>query len=436
MLDTNTPTTELEAVNAILAAANEAPVESLDAAAGRPDVALALGALTASMRETLASRWRFNSDINYKLTGTLVGAEYAFPEPADLLAFTLTPTEAQRGLDIVARPSRTYKPAGESVRILANRIGGADTLSVAELYINPVWSVPFSLMPEAARSFIVRSAIRRRVQQSGAGEQALKGAAADEQAALAQLTATESQPVPAVLNDGWSTETDALNAVLASAGLPGVVDVLAAEDQQLTALNTLRQATTDVCSMGWRFNTDRGYGVAPLPATFDWNDVDGTTTPVNIFPAPANLLTARATVCDEQGGSRWIDVAVRMSERYRDTDGKPVRVVADRDNHRDGFPAERTVLWLDVTRRVPFEDMPEEARKYATIMAARRFAPTVASSGAKANVTFQITAEDEAQARVTLQRAEGNKNVRNLFRENPTMRAARGRRPPYDNRYV
>lgn len=435
MLDTYTPTTDLEAVNAILAAANEAPVDSLDAAAGRPDVALALDALTAAMRETLASRWRFNSDINYALAGTVQGGQYVYPEPAGLLAFTLTPTEAQRGLDIVARPSRTYLPGGVSVRILANRMGGADTLSVGTLYINPVWSVPFSLMPETARRFVVRSAIRRRVQQSGASQEQLQAAAADEQAAQSQLTASEQTQTPPLVSDGWATETDALNAVLASAGLPGVVDVLAAEDQQLTALNALRQAVTDVCSMGWRFNTDRGFGIAPLATPFNWLDVDGTNTPVNLFPAPANLLTARATVCDEQGGSQWIDVAVRMAERYRDTGGNPVRLITDRANHRDGFPTDRQVLWLDVTRRVPFSDMPEEARKYATILASRRFAPTVVSD-TRAAIVLRWTAEDESKARTTLQRAEGNKDVRNVFRENPSVRAFRGRNGYRDNRYV
>jgi hypothetical protein len=435
MLDTFTPTTDLEAVNAILAAANEAPVVSLDAAAGRPDVALALDALNSAIRETLATRWRFNSDINYRIAGTLQGAVYVFPEPANLLAFTLTPTEAQRGLDIVSRPSRTYLVDGLSVRILANRIGGIDTLTQSELFINPIWTVPFSLMPEAARRYIVRAAVRRRRQQSGAPDGQVQAAAADEQAALAALTATEAPQVPALVSDGWGTETDALNAILNACNQPGVVDVLAAEDMQLSALNVLRQSVTDVCSMGWRFNSDKGLGLAPVATPFNWTDIDGTITPVNIFLAPDNFISARATVCDEQLGSDWIDVSIRMSERYIDVNAANVKVIADRDNHRDGFPVTRTVLWLDVTRRVPFANLPEPARRYATIMAGRRVAMSLASSN-RLPTTMRWTEEDESQARTALQRTEGNASRPNIFRDNPSVRNMRGRLPRLDLRYL
>lgn len=185
MLDTYTPTTELEAVNAILAAANEAPVDSLDAAAGRGDVALALSTLAEVQRETLSYHWRFNSDINYRLTGVAEGDGYVFPEPPGMLAFTLTRSSAQYGWDIVSRPSRTYQVGGASVRILTDRVGGFDTLSVSELFINPVWAVPFSLMPEHARRYIVRSAVRRRVQQGGYPN--LQACAADEAGAWREL---------------------------------------------------------------------------------------------------------------------------------------------------------------------------------------------------------------------------------------------------------
>lgn len=189
MLDTYTPTTDLEAVNAILAAANEAPVESLDAAAGRGDVALALAALADAYRDTAIRRWRFNSDTYYKLTGTTEAGAFVYPEPDGMLSFTLSRTTEQYGRDIASRPSRTYLVSGESVRILADRFGGSDTIDLPELFINPVWSVDFNLMPECARRFIVRSAVRRRVQESGLPN--IQARAADEAEAWRELREQE-----------------------------------------------------------------------------------------------------------------------------------------------------------------------------------------------------------------------------------------------------
>lgn len=189
-LDTYAPTTDLEAVNAILAAANEAPVDSLDAATGRGDVALALQALNETLREVMSQRWRFNSDYDFKLTGVPEDGEYVYPEPANMLAFTTSADTRRLGYDIVARPSRTFLVDGESVRILANRIGGKDALPFSELVIDPTWFVPFALAPEAARRYIVAAAIRRRVQQSGLTSQ-VQPAAADEAAALKSLRDAE-----------------------------------------------------------------------------------------------------------------------------------------------------------------------------------------------------------------------------------------------------
>jgi hypothetical protein len=61
-LQSFTPTSELDAVNALLAAAGEAPIDSLAAAVGRPDVDLARATLNRTHAEVLAERWTFNLD--------------------------------------------------------------------------------------------------------------------------------------------------------------------------------------------------------------------------------------------------------------------------------------------------------------------------------------------------------------------------------------
>lgn len=215
-----------------------------------------------------------------------------------------------------------------------------------------------------------------------------------------------------ITNLALTTELEAVNVMLSVIGetpLPAGTDLstVTQSDVQM-ALNLLRNTTRDVQSMGWRFNTEHGYQLAPN-TTYDWVDSAGVHTMLNIFTPPANLLRFSITKTTDQQGSGLVDTVIRPSRRWP-TIG--TLVFYDRILNRDGFPvSERPYLYIEPVWGFDFEKMPEEARRYCAISAARQFAQQNVGSQTLAS----FTERDEMLALRNLKREFGEEDDYNML---------------------
>lgn len=192
------------------------------------------------------------------------------------------------------------------------------------------------------------------------------------------------------------TELEAVNEMLLSIGqapvstlsVPGVRDVSLARGH-LTAV------ATDLQLEGWHWNTDEGYSLAP--------DIDGH------IQLPNGVL-----------GFDPVDRTEALTTRRRPGTTGTLSVY-DRVNHTFKFtkPVVANIVW-----GYGFEDMPEVARRFVAISAARKFqAKTIGSTQLDG-----FGAEDEAQAWRRLQKDERGSRNTNLFRRNRSMQRLYNRR--------
>lgn len=223
-----------------------------------------------------------------------------------------------------------------------------------------------------------------------------------------------------------STEQQAVNVILGAIGEAPISETdnlttLSNNDANVeVAVKLLKEATRDLLTAGWRFNTLTGYEIAPT-ATYSWTDTDGATTVLNVFKRPTDALAWKQTKCSQMQG---IELVERRSIKYTEAAAK-VMVLFDRIRNRDGVEQSTyPYLYLDLINACDFEDMPESARKYATIVAARR----MAQRGPVSQVQAAFTQSDEAFALRTLRREQGLSQQLNLFQTAETVEMA-GRRP-------
>lgn len=121
---------------------------------------------------------------------------------------------------------------------------------------------------------------------------------------------------------------------------PGLVDAI-------TAQSILSQVSRAVQTRGWYFNTETEYPLAV-----------GTDTTITV---PTNTL--RCSVAKSLEAS-W-DVVWRGTQLY------------DRQNHTNLFPTAPKPFKVDITFLFTFEQLPESARTYIYIRAARVFCDRV-----------------------------------------------------------
>jgi len=135
------PTTELEAVNTILLAVGESPVNSLDTL-GNFDASTARDTLHAVSREVQSLGWWFNQQEGYTFT---LNAQGKVNAPATILK--LFP--ARCGVPLVLRGQRVLNP-----------VTGEDTFDEPPQADYIVWFLPFEELPESARRYIAVRAAR------------------------------------------------------------------------------------------------------------------------------------------------------------------------------------------------------------------------------------------------------------------------------------
>lgn len=233
-----------------------------------------------------------------------------------------------------------------------------------------------------------------------------------------------------------STELEAVNSILAAGGIAPLADLsnVTATDV-LMAVNALRNASREVQTEGWKFNTEWGLQITRV-TTMAWVDPnsggdespDGASPTIGVFLVPANLIKFYVTANNKQVdmyGNR-LDFVARPSRRYVDpSSGAPVLVFYDRVCNRDGFPiTERTNIWIDPVWYFDFTQLPEVARQYITVLAGRRFLKSVI--GASELIGFQE--KDELLALRRLSREEGLDDDFNML-DHPDVFRVIGDRP-------
>lgn len=170
-----------------------------------------------------------------------------------------------------------------------------------------------------------------------------------------------------------TTTLQAVNEMLRTIGESPVTTVDSVDPLPVDveiALNALRFVNREVQARGWHFNTEIDY---PLVR-------DGS----NFLVLPSNAL--RVDTTDEYG---HYDVAVRGNRLY------------DRDEHSFTFTEDVEVNMVVV---LPFEDLPEAARYYIAIRAARRFQAGAVGS----QILAAFSEADEIAAHALLLDAEGD----------------------------
>jgi len=168
------PTSELEALNEMLATIGEVPVSQaqLDSPS-LPSVELAVSRLRANLRATLARGWRFNrewgveiaptADSPFSWEGTDGTTEdlNIFEVPSGLMSWDLTDTAKQIHLSVVGRRPKVYSGTAEKVfyDVKLNRDGFLAS-DFEFLYIDPVYAWSFEDAPQTFRTYVTLRAAR------------------------------------------------------------------------------------------------------------------------------------------------------------------------------------------------------------------------------------------------------------------------------------
>lgn len=186
MSTTLTPTTELEAVNQMLFAIGESPVNRIEDS-GLVDAVVALRTLSNVSREVQKNGWHWNTEVNLTIVPDVDGNLVL---PANTLK--VDTVGADEGTDLVHRGSRLYDRVNHTY------------VFTRSVVVELVVLLDFEEIPEAARNYITLKAARR-FQQNSVGSQELAGfQAQDELRALVDLQNAEAETNDYNMMNGWA----------------------------------------------------------------------------------------------------------------------------------------------------------------------------------------------------------------------------------------
>lgn len=174
-----------------------------------------------------------------------------------------------------------------------------------------------------------------------------------------------------------TTKLEAVNVMLSTIGESPVNSLTSGLVEAEVAAVILDSTSKAVQAEGWNFNRELKLPFSPDPTGF-----------VNL---PNNVLRADATLTQQ---SR--DLVQRGSKMY--------------DKERHTYVIAETVD-LDVVLYLPFEDLPEVARRYINIKAARVFQDRIVGS----DTLHGFTQRDEQMAYYELKEFEGESEDYNIF---------------------
>lgn len=162
-----------------------------------------------------------------------------------------------------------------------------------------------------------------------------------------------------------TTELEAVNTIISIIGESPINSLTDERTHDITvAINILKEITVETQTEGWNWNTEDDYPLAP---NLDQRIV-----------LPSN--TVRVHFRDTNDGR---DLVMRGQKLY------------DRVNHTDKFTE---TIYATITLLLPFEELPEPARRYIILKAGRVFQDRVVGSG----YLHDFNAMDEARARAAL----------------------------------
>ena len=170
------PSTELEAINYMLATIGESPVNSTEDT-GVVDAELALQTLRDISRKVQTRGWHFNTEENYTLTPTFNDGELIVPANA----VCVDTVGKDRDLDLVQRGSRMYDRVNHTYSF-------TDSVTVDMIVL-----LDFDELPQAARSYIIVRASRIYQEHILGSSQLSAFSVQDERVAYATLLNTEAK---------------------------------------------------------------------------------------------------------------------------------------------------------------------------------------------------------------------------------------------------
>lgn len=217
-----------------------------------------------------------------------------------------------------------------------------------------------------------------------------------------------------VINPAATTELEALNTMLSVIGEQPVASTASTQADVVMALDILETVAREISALPWRFNTEYKYALSATGTVTE----DGASRNYYAFPA-----TLAGWSLSRTSAQRLLDVVVRES---RDASISPaILIFADRINARDGLDTSDNddLLHIDPMWWVTFENMPQAAKRYITIAAARRFQRASVGS----STLDRFSELDEINAYLALKREEGIKQDFNLFANADTIRVLGGR---------
>ena len=282
---------------------------------------------------------------NTDVNVTLTPSGGTIATPTDALRVKKSNTTAQRAMDIAHRQALLY-----------DRVANTTTFS-GSVDVDIVRLLDFADLPEVARAYIFIVA-GRRYQEQNLGNAELSGfGEKDEVAALANLNDAE----------GLLDDPNLLNNFPDHAQATDVFDAVSKEVQ----------------GIGWHFNTRREVAITP-----DVGDGE-IDLPAGTLRAYKSNIAAQVT----------LDVAHRGTKMYDVENDTLVFVTADLPSN---------VLKLDLVMELALAELPEVARKYIEIKAARQLQPQSEVEG--------FTELDEFKALRALQDDQGLIEDTNMLR--------------------
>ena len=176
-------------------------------------------------------------------------------------------------------------------------------------------------------------------------------------------------------------EKEAINTMLRTIGEAPINSLeLTLTVDAVTARNVLHEISRETQAYGYHFNTEDNFPLA--------RDSNGE------IPLPANTLSVDLDVNQYP----HLDVVQRGKRLY------------DKVSHSYKFDGD---LRASIIFFLPFEELPEPARRYITIKAARVFQDTVVTD----NSLHAYTSQDEARALVLLKGMEAENADYNMLNE-------------------
>jgi len=180
-----------------------------------------------------------------------------------------------------------------------------------------------------------------------------------------------------------TSELDAVNIMLGTIGESPINSLEAATGvvDAVTARSILAEIAVQVQEEGWHFNTEYEFVLTPSMDTKE-------------IYIPANAIEVDTSPYD-----KGLDVAIRGSRLY------------DRGNKTYQFSKD---LKCDMTILLEFNELPQSARHYITIRAARVFQQRVVGS----ETLGSFTEKDEARALRSMRRYEARTGDYNILTSN------------------